>query len=420
MKTKKILAVLLLLAIFIPTLATGALAFRGAGVEVMSKDVCVVKAGLLGRKLTFSDADFKSAFAISDFEKITVTALPSSNEGTLLLAGRRISEGQSVKRRNIAAMVFVPASKEVTEASFSFTVDGGRESVCRMRFTDKINYAPELGGAGDASAYISTQADISVYGRMSATDKEGDSIEYMIVAYPKSGTLSVINEELGTYKYTPKASFTGYDSFVYVARDEWGNYSEPCEVSLKVVERMSDIVYRDMTDRTEYNAAVAMSAMGVMSGRQLGDDFYFRPDEAVSRAEFVAMALKSYGIRPDSTVGESYFDDNDEISPSLVGYVATAARLGVIDGEYEDGRLTFSPSKAISIYEAADIMSRLIGTTDGEDSAYSEMTGVPVWARSGVAAMVVLGVIDSDAQDLTCAVTRADAAEFLYRMVNNS
>ena len=255
---------------------------------------------------------------------------------------------------------------------------------------------------------------------MSATDKEGDSIEYMIVAYPKSGTLTVTNGEIGTYKYTPKSSFTGYDSFVYVARDEWGNYSEPCEVSLKVVERMSDIVYRDMTERGEYNAAVAMTAMGVMSGKQLGDDFYFRPDETVSRAEFVAMALKSHGIRPSAATIESYFDDNDDISPSLVGYVATAAGLGVIDGEYEDGRLTFSPDKAITVYEAASIMSRLVGATDNEEDTYAEMEGVPVWARGGVMAMVTLGVIDSEAEDLSREVSRADAAEYLYRMVNNS
>lgn len=419
MKTGKITAILLLAVTLLMLTATGAAAFRGAGLEVMAKDVCVVKAGLYGRKLTFSDADFKSAFAISDFEKITVTRLPSSTEGTLLLAGRRISEGQSIKRRNIAAMVFVPASKDVEEASFGFTLDEGTESVCRIRFTSKINYAPELGDDG-ASAYISTQAEISVAGRMSATDKEGDAIEYMIVSYPRAGVLTVTSEELGTYKYTPRDGFTGYDSFVYVARDEWGNYSEPCEVSLKVIERMSDIVYRDMTDRDEYNAAVAMNAMGVMSGRQLGDDFFFCPEETVSRAEFTAMAMKAYGIRPDQTVAQSYFDDNDDIAPSLVGYVATAAKLGIIDGEWDGVRLTFSPDKAITVYEAASIMSRLVGVGEGEEETYSEFGEVPVWAREGVSAMVTLGVIDSEGTDMTRTVSRADAAEFLYRMVNNS
>ena len=420
MKIGKLTAALLLLAVLLSLLATGAAAFRGTGMEVVSKDVGVLKTGLYGKKLAFTDGDFKSAFAVADFEKITVTKLPSSTEGTLLLAGRRVNEGHTIKRRNIAAMVFVPASKDIAEASFRFTLDDGEESVCRMRFTDKINYAPQVDGSDEASVYLTTQSNISVFGRMSATDKEGDAIEYMVVAYPKSGTLSVTNGEIGTYRYTPKSDFTGYDSFVYVARDEWGNYSDPCEVSLKVVERMSDIVYRDMTDRPEYNAAVAMSAAGVMSGKQLGDDFYFRPDEVVSRAEFVAMALKAYGIRPSAATVESYFDDNDDISPSLVGYVATAAGLGVIDGEYEDGRLTFSPDKAITVYEAASIMSRLLGAGDGEENTYAEMEGVPVWARGSVTAMVTIGVIDSESEDLTSEVSRANAAEFLYRMVNNS
>ncbi len=414
---KRLLTILLVVLLILGVTSVTASAYFGSGIEVASEGVSVVKSGLYGRKLTFSDIDFKSAFALDDFGKIKVITLPSSTEGTLLLAGRRVREGQEIKRRSIAAMVFVPADKTVSEAKFTFSLDGGSECVCRMRFIDKINYAPEVGGEGAAASVLITQREIGVYGKMSATDPEGDNLEYMVVSYPKSGHLTT--EESGEYRYMPSGDFIGYDRFVYVARDEYGNYSTPCEVSLKVIERMSEIVYRDMTNKEEYNAAVAMSAMGVMAGRLIGDDYYFDPEVHVSREEFVAMAMKANGIR--AGVGETYFDDNSEISPSLKGYVSLAQRMGIIDGEYEGGRLTFSPKKEITIYEAADVISRMIGASaNEEDVIYRDNTDVPVWARGSVEAMVTMGILDSDVASLTREMTRADVANMLYRMVNNS
>lgn len=412
----RFVALLVLISLVIAVGGVGTSAFVGTGVEVAAREVSVVKSGLLGRKLSFTDADFKCAFAIDDFDKITVTSLPSSNDGTLLLAGRRVREGQDIKRRNIAALVFVPTDKTVERAEFRFTLDGGEEHVCEMKFLEKINYAPEVGDADEPTFSLTTQEDIGVFGRMAATDPEGDALEYIVAAYPRSGRLELLAD--GRYKYTPEAGFTGYDSFTFAVRDEYGNYSEAREVVLKVTDRMSDVVYVDMTEAEEYNAAVAMSAMGIMSGKQIGDDLYFMPEETVSRAEFVAMALKAAGIRAD--VGETYFDDNADIPTSLRGYVAAAARRGIIDGESADSRLLFSPSRAISVYEAAGIMCRILGAGSDEAAEYSTLSDVPVWARGEVEAMVTMGVIDADKHTLSGEVTRADAAEFLYRMVKNS
>ncbi len=414
---KKVLSIILIVVLALSVLTVTASAFFGTGIAVMAEGVSVIKSGLFGRKLSFTDADFKSAFALDDFGKIKVITLPSSTEGTLLLAGRRVREGQEIRRRNIAAMVFVPKDKTVSEASFTFSLDGGSECVCKMRFTDKINYAPKAGGEGDAAAVLTTQREIGVSGKMTATDPEGDRLEYLVVSYPVRGRLSV--SEAGEYRYMPTGDFIGYDSFTYVARDEYGNYSEPTEVSLKVIERMSEIVYRDMTEAKEYNAAVAMSAMGIMGGRLLGDDYYFDPTTRVTREEFVAMAMKAYGIRPGA--GESYFDDNAEISRSLVGYVSLAQRMGIIDGEYEGGRLTFSPKKQISVYEAADVISRMIGARGTEEEViYRDSIEVPVWARGSVEAMVTMGILDTERYSLTAGVTRADAADMLYKMLNNA
>lgn len=425
MKTSKIVSLCLICLLIFTMIGTVSSAYFGSGYSVVSSEVNVIKTGIRGQKIRFSDSDFKSAFAITDFDGITISAIPSSNEGTLLLAGRRVKDGQTIKRRNIAALVFVPASADVEEAKFSFVInDSGSKtpSVCKMKFIDKINYAPKTPEEKESSLSITTQSEISVYGRLEGSDPEGDRLEYIIASYPKNGTLTVTDKENGYYRYTPTGDFSGYDSFVYVLRDEYGNYSQTCEVGIRIVERMSSEVYNDMTDRREYNAAVAMSALGIMNGRVIGDGKYFMPDETVSRAEFVAMAMKAAGMRADSSLTSSFFDDNSEIPASLVGYVATAQKVGIIDGDFTERGLIFEPNKTITKNEAARIMCAIMGIVGSdEDAEYIENASVDFSSRASVAAMFTLGIFDGDPMDLDAkvSVTRANAAEYLYRMINN-
>ncbi len=398
------------------TLLTSVTAFAdfGSGAAAVASNVSVIRTGLKGQKIVFSDADIKSALVLADFKSVTITKIPPSTEGTLLLNGKRVGEGRVIKRKNIPSLVFMPASADVTESKFSFTINGyagGSEIDCVMKFIDKVNYAPEA----DSNIAVSTQEEIAVFGSLSATDPEGDAIEYIIVTYPKKGTLTVAAD--GKFSYCPKDNYTGSDKFTYVARDEYGNYSEPVTVKLKVTERLCDTVYSDMTEREEYGAAVAMTAMNVMGGKILGDEIYFMPDETVTRAEFVTMAMKSLGIKADSTLYYTYFDDDASIPTALRSYIATAQRLGALDGNFKDGKLIFNPNEEITHYEAAKILASLTNSdSDGEESVFSSDDAIPVWARSSVAAMCAIGVFDGS-EDMTASITRADTAKILYKVV---
>lgn len=393
----------------------------GTGVTAVASEVNMIKTGLIGKKLTFSDADFKSALCLADFDSITVTKIPSSTEGSLLLGGRRVGEGKIIKRKNLGGLTFIPASDSVRECRFSFTVDGGSgaEIECVLKFIDKVNYAPKAEGDTSAVA-MKTQENISLYGNMYGTDPEGDGLYFMVIAYPECGVLTVVDDETGRYCYTPGEGYTGTDKFTYVVRDEYGNYSYPETVSIRVTDRMCETVYRDMEDRAEYNAAVAMTAMSVMGGRIVGDSTYFMPDDTVTRAEFVAMAMKSAGIRADSTLSATYFDDDGSIPEGLKGYIATAQRIGLVNGDFKDGKLIFSPNEEITKYEAAKIMATILGAEgEGEETVFATDEAVPVWARAGVYAMCTLGIFDGEeGLNPTGAVTRADAANYLYRMLD--
>ncbi len=417
---KKIIALIILIATLCTAFAVSAVAYFGTAADVVASNVTVIRTALRGKKICFSDTDIKSALALANFDSITVTKIPSSTEGTLLLAGRRIAEGKSIKRKNIPSLVFIPASDAVEEAEFSFTVDGyagGSEIKCILKFIDKVNYAPEAADESESVNTVKTQESISTHGKMLGKDPEGDKLEYMIVSYPKSGVLRVTDDH-GRYVYTPKSGYTGTDGFTYVLRDEYGNYSKPISVKINVMKRMSDVEFEDMVGAKAYNAAIAMNAMGIMSGKIIGDDTYFMPEEKVSRAEFVAMAMKSVGIRADSTITASFFDDNAEIPKSLLGYVATAQRTGIINGDFADGRLLFRPNEPITKYEAAMVMASLIGAdTEGEESVFAEEDNIPVWARPGVCAMYSLKIFEyGENGEASEIVTRADAASYLYKL----
>ena len=393
---KKLLFTLTALTLLLCTTVGVGAAFLGGAAPVLAEDVTLIKTGLRGENIKFSDTDFKEALAVPDFSSVTVESLPKSTEGTLLFAGRRVGVGQKIKRKNIAALSFVPATKNVTECKFSFTCDGlagGAQILCTLKFIDKVNYAPKIDGAESAALSVSTQKNVSLFGTMSAADPEGDALEYIVVSYPTRGTLTVTDKTSGEYRYTPDATYTGEDSFRYVARDEYGNYSYPATVEIRIDRRASDVCYTDMTDRPEYGAALVMTAKGIMAGVPVGDDTLFSPDGTVTRAEFVAMALN----------------------------VATAQRIGVVNGSFSGGKLLFRPNDPVTKYEAASILAALTGAkAEGDTAAFADADTVPAWARPGVLAMISGGIfrttdgkIGADAK-----VTRAETAVWLCRIAD--
>ena len=390
----------------------------GSGVEVLSQDVKLIKSGIYGKKITFSDSDFKKGLVITDFDSIKITALPSSNEGTLLLAGRRVSEGIEIKRKNISALVFIPADKDVKEAKFRFTLNGeGDEIDFIIKYTDKINTTPQVPEESESSLSVKTQREISYFGKLAGVDKENDELEFIIVSYPENGLIKQIEPAGCDYVYTPHKDFIGKDKFTYVIRDEYGNYSTVQTVNITVCEKMADVSFTDMKDRSEYNAAVAMSAMGIMNGAIIGDGNYFNPDKEVTRAEFVAMAMKAAKMKADTTLTETFFEDNKDIPKALVSYIATAQKAGIINGKLTEDGICFAPNEPITKYEASVVLARIFSLEmSGDISVFNDFSTIPTWARGAVATMISQGVIkpELDSTGATKKMTRGDTAQFLY------
>ena len=389
----------------------------------LTKETKMIKSGLIGQTMTFSDIDFKTAMNVSDFKSITIVSLPDSSAGNLLYGGRKVSEGQTIKRKNISALSFVPASKNVTDCKFTFTSEGlmgGAEMTCVLKFIEKVNYAPEHDFDEDESVSLWSQESVSVFGHLAASDPEGDALEFMIVSYPENGTLVLTDKTSGSYTYTPVSGFVGEDRFVYVVRDAYGNFTTPASVEIDVEKRLSSVCYTDMETHPSQNAALVMEAKGIMSGTRIGDNMYFSPESGVTRAEFVAMAMKAYGLRADSSLSTTYFDDNSEIPSALRGYVATAARLGIVHGSFNGEGLLFRPNDRITKSEAALVMSAITGKSGGAElPVLADGEALPLWAKSAVQGMYQCGIFvtEDGAYEHTAEVTRAEAADYFLRMM---
>ena len=423
---RKLLLLSLLLGILLGSFTVFGQAFQVSyATSCLAQGIELIKGGIYGRDVTFRDADIKQALAVTGFDKLVIRSLPDRSLGVLKIGKVEVVTGQVITRENIENLVFTPANDKVEEAVFTFTCDklcGGAELKCKIRFTDKQNLAPTTAGVTDASLYVWTQKNITVFGKMSGQDPENDEITYMVVSYPKKGVLEVVNANLGDFKYTPKSGYRGVDSFTYVARDSFGNYSTPTEVNIRVGKQVIDIEYSDMQGHAATNAAMVMEKEKIMQGRIEGDGYFFDPDKTVTREEFVVMAMKALGIAPKEDVKTTYFDDDSSISEASKPYIATAQRYGYIVGKFSGKELVFCPKESITRGEAAMVLARILGLSPSDVSVnWSDADTTPNWAKNEMAVLYQMGVFSHSQNgeiNATASLTRGQAAEALLALMD--
>ncbi len=396
--------------------------------EVVSPGICVIAeknsmamAALRGNSISFEADDFARAMNVSKIEKITVTQAPPTTDGELRVGTTVLNAGQSVNNSNISLLSYT-ASKDISTSFFKFRVnDAPYEMTCKLYLLDKINYAPTLSIAPKTSLNVSTHRNITLHGALPCYDPDGDETIIEIVSYPKSGILILTNTKTGEYTFTPGENYSGKDSFVYVARDIYGNYSASQKVELTVTKPRTSIVYADMENNSAHNAALTMTEEGIMSGTQIGSATYFYPDRTVSRGEFLVMAMNTLGITDVGKASSTVFADDSAIPTHMKSYISTAYELGYIKGLYSDGKLCFEPNRAITRAEAAVMIGNMINaSTPTIAPSFDDRDSVPTWASASLSSLAAMGIMNtSDGNiDALSSVTRADAANMLVNLMN--
>lgn len=441
---KKLLAVLVAAAL---TLAAGTMFapdIRAASDEassqvspalnILANDLELVKTAVAGSEINFTAADFEEALGVNKLDAITVVSLPSSDYGTLMLGSTTVMKNQTIARKNLSLLRFVPSATAVAIADgsyaastdFVFRAAGDAlpyEVLCTLYVLSELNLAPTVSTAVNGKQKLTALRNVELYGTLRASDPEGDSMKYVITSYPSKGLLEMTNSAFGSYCYTPKSNWTGSDSFTYMVYDQYGNSSDNIKVTIKVEKPDTSVVYDDMSGHWAYYAALRMAENGVMVGETVGGKTLFNPDKAVSRVEFLAMAMKASGHAASIGVSDTGFADDASIPNQYKGYVAAAAELGYIKGvETETGNFFF-PNYQITRAEAAVILSSIIGTkTPVIKTVFADESSIPTWASDAIGALAELGIMTGTGDGeimATTGLTRAQTACMLEAMTEN-
>lgn len=265
-----------------------------------------------------------------------------------------------------------------------------------------------------------TCKNVTYTGRVTAVDPDGDAMTYRLSEKAARGSVEL--SEDGTFVYTPFENKTGKDSFTFVAEDEQGNVSQPAKVQVRIRKPSTKVTYADMSGVPSYNAAIKLAEKGVMVGEKIGDSYYFRPDETVSRSQFMAMAMSALGSEPLAETLTTGFADDDAIPSWCKGYVSAAVQQGIVRGyPGEDGQPVFSPNGMVTRAEAAVLLDRMISTTDvAVTTFYPDTVAAPAWAFQAAVNLESAGVIQTSASGelgLENTLTRGECAEMLANAI---
>lgn len=430
-KSKHVLYSFGMSAVILTAVATGSFMSSAAeqscaaispALQVIAEDNGMAMAGLIGNSIEFEADDFARALNLSSVGTIEITEAPAVSAGELRVGNTVICSGQTVSASNLSLLSYTASNREATRASFRFRLEGcGYDIPCELYLLSKTNCAPTLEQVSDNYLDVSTHRNITLYGTLPCYDPDGDTTVIEIVSYPKEGILRLVDKYTGEYTYTPSSGYSGKDSFVYVARDIYGNYSASQKVSLSVVKPTVSVAYDDMKNSSAYNAALSMTEAGIMSGTQVGANVYFYPEGSVSRGEFVVMAMNVLGIDSVTECADTVFADDASIPKYMRDYIGAAYTLGYVKGVQTENGLCFEANRSITRAEAAVMLSNMLNASMPTVlPTFKDADDIPTWAAPAVYSLNSMGIIGASGGSIsaTDTLTRADAAQILSNLMN--
>ncbi len=413
---KKKTALLLLAAMIFSAIPVTVNAALSPAIDVLAETSQAVKAGLYNCDVIFTKADFLQNLGLSKIGSVTFTDVPPAEDGYLYIGNTVIKEGTKVSEDMLDMLRFRSASIEIDASSFSYTINekyGTAEHCFNIVFLDEINAAP-VAAIPESAPSFETYKNVPLYSKLSARDPENDEINFKIIKQPKKGSVELISENFGDFKYTPKKNHTGNDSFSYVVYDKYGNFSSIEKVNVKTLKNKSKTVFSDVSETKYEYPAIAIVSKGLMQGTKIGNTNYFEPNGKVTRAEMLSYVMEAAGIKPTETTN-SKFTDAATVPAKYAAYVSTAAELGIINGSIENGVLVFRPNDPVTRAEAAIMATAVIKTEDEAVQTFIDQDSCPVWCESAIKTAAAYGLLSFESGKIyhSDVMTRGEAAVLL-------
>lgn len=287
-------------------------------------------------------------FVISGGSDDEIYGFTNNNNGEYILTlnGSASDTSYSVKVLNDGYVAVTFDTGELDEASSYKTLE--------MKFAYKVKVENSSG------------TDIST-----ATVKAGDDYD-VTCYYISSGNYGcAVPLSDSSVKYKVRAS--GYETYYGEFSSDRNQHTDDQRTSAAELDKDSDSCshpFDDLDDHWAEGEIEDLYCRGVVDGR---DYDTFAPDDTITRAEFLKIALLNAGYDVSGASGEDFYDVNS--GDWFYEYVSLAQDHDFISG-YSDG--TYKPNEAINRAEALVILLRIAGQTlygfDDGDIDFSDVS----------------------------------------------
>ena len=251
------------------------------------------------------------------------------------------------------------------------------------------------------------------------------SNEYTVSFVNNEKTTSVKVQKNSTLEKPQDPTLDGYTFDGWYTDKE---YTKAYDFSEKVTKSFK--LYAKWTEKSEESAAIDaftdvdkslwyydaikfVIEKGIANGVT---DTTFEPDSKVTRAQFIAMLCRAYGI--EEMTGDNFADADNAW---YTGYLAAAKQLGISEGV---GDNMFAPEKKITREEMVTLMYNYL-TSSGKiteteaEIEFADSDAVSDWATTAVAYLSSVGYIngkDNNMFDPKGNATRAELAQIFFNI----
>lgn len=354
----------------------------------------------------FRETDFR-ADTLSDLNGIFVTSVPEADVATVCLGERVIRAGDVLPCPCWASWSFCRSAPAGRRPLCATAPSAARRSANRRR-SRSASARPRMPRRRPTARNWRRTKTFRTTAGSPGSDPEDTNLTFQLAEEPKRGKVEL--QENGSFVYTPAKNKVGEDSFTFTVTDAAGNVSRPATVRITVKKPSECRAFADLTGSLDQFEAMWTAAAGLTGGRSIGGTLCYLPQETVSRAEFLVMAMELLDVPVDDTLRVSGFADADDAPAWLQPYLASAMRRGIVNGMVSERGLVFRPNEPVTAGQAAVMLQNML---ELPVSAAVSQTDAPYWAASSMQALQEAGIPLAAADT---SVSRIEAARMLYRV----
>ena len=237
-----------------------------------------------------------------DGDSLSVTAVTQGRNG-------------SVAINTDNTLSYTPNANFCGNDSFTYTVCDGNGGNDKATVNVRVKAVNDTPTANNVS--VSTQEDRPVSIGLTGNDPDGDSLSYSVIKDPSHGTLSGTAPRL---KYTPKANFSGSDSFTFKTNDRKLN-SAAATVSITIMAANDPPMAYSDSATTQEDDSVSITLAG---GDDDGDVITYRVVTGPSHGSLKGRAPRLiYSPNANFNGSDSFtFKTNDKRADSKTATVS--------------------------------------------------------------------------------------------------